>query len=145
MYEAAASNSKQLRQEEMRDLMVEEAAAGHGVPHQYMQAATFPVGQGLPQAQMNTGQAFHQQWAAQAAGSVAQQQAQNMAAQFGVQQAAAMHAAQLPQPQLPQPSVYGGVGSSRAKAIIKYRALYPCHRNKSWQAKWYSVGMVDKA
>ena len=27
MYEAAASNSKQLRQEEMRDLMVEEAAA----------------------------------------------------------------------------------------------------------------------
>ena len=76
MYEAAASSSKQVRQEEMRESMVDEAAALHGMPHQYMQAATYPMGQGLPQEQLNTAQAFHQAWAAQASGSMASQQAQ---------------------------------------------------------------------
>ena len=51
MYEAAASSSKQVRQEQMREAMVDEAAAIHGVPHQYMQAVTYPTGQGLPQEQ----------------------------------------------------------------------------------------------
>ena len=54
MYEAAASSSKQLREEHMREAMVDEAAAVNGVPHQYMQAATYPLGQGLAQEQMNT-------------------------------------------------------------------------------------------
>ncbi len=110
MHEAASSNSNQLRSEEMRDLMVDEAAAGDGVPQQFMQAFTFPQGQGLSQAQMGTAQAFHQQWAAQASGSMARQQAQTMATQLGAQHAAMMHAAQLPQPPVPQPSMYGGVG-----------------------------------
>ena len=109
MYEAAASSSKQIRQEEMREAMVDEAAAVHGMPHQYVQAATFPLGQGLAQEQMNTAQAFHQQWAAQASGTMAQQQAQMLQAQFGAEQAANMHAAQIGQAPLPQPSMYGGV------------------------------------
>ena len=73
MYEAAASSSKQLREEHMREAMVDEAAAVNGVPHQYMQAATYPLGQGLAQEQMNTAQAYHQAWAAQASGSMAQE------------------------------------------------------------------------
>ena len=36
MYEAAAASSKQLRQEHMREAMVDEAAAIHGIPHQYI-------------------------------------------------------------------------------------------------------------
>ena len=47
MYEGAANSTKQIRQEEMRDAMVDEAAAMHGIPHEYMRAATFPQGQGL--------------------------------------------------------------------------------------------------
>ena len=104
MYEAAASNSKQLRQEEMREMMVNEAAAAQGMPHRYMSAATFPMGQGLPQEQQNTAAALHQAWAAQAAGSMAQQQAQNLVAQFGAQQAANMHAAQFGPVPPPQPA-----------------------------------------
>ena len=42
MYEAAASSSKQIRQDQMREAMVDEAAAVHGMPHQYVQAATYP-------------------------------------------------------------------------------------------------------
>ena len=42
MYEAAANSTKQIRQEEMREAMVDEAAAIHGMPRQYLQAATFP-------------------------------------------------------------------------------------------------------
>merc|ERR1712023_223235 len=110
MYEAAASSSKQLRQEQMREAMVDEAAAVNGIPHQYMQAATYPLGQGLAQEQMNTAQAYHQDCAAQASGSMASQQAQMLQAQFGAQQAADMHAAQIGQAPLPQPSMYGGVG-----------------------------------
>ena len=106
MYEAAASSSKQVRQEEMREAMVDEAAAMHGVPHQFMQAATFPVGQGLPREQLGTAQAFHQAWAAHASGSMASQQAQVLNAQLGAQQAANMHAAQFGPAPLPQPSMY---------------------------------------
>ena len=76
MYEAAANSTKQIRQEEMREAMVDEAAAIHGMPHQYLTAATFPQGQGLPQEQLGTADAFHQAWAAQASGSMASQQAQ---------------------------------------------------------------------
>ena len=42
MYEGAASSSKQVRQEEMREAMVDEAAAIHGMPRPYVAAATFP-------------------------------------------------------------------------------------------------------
>lgn len=76
MYESAASSSKQVRQEEMREAMVDEAAAIHGMPHQYMTAATFPQGQGVPQEPLNTAQAYHQAWTAQASGALVQQQAQ---------------------------------------------------------------------
>ena len=109
MYEAAASSSKQVRQESMREAMADEAAAIQGVPRQFLQAATYPTGQGLPQEQLNTAQAFHQAWAAQASGTMASQQAQTIQAQLDVQQAANMHAAQFGPAPLPQPSMYGGV------------------------------------
>ena len=66
----------------MREAMVDEAAAMHGMPRQYLGAATFPQGQGLAQEQQGTAEAFHQAWAAQGAGSMAQQQAQNLAVQL---------------------------------------------------------------
>ncbi len=83
MHEAAAAGCKQLRQDEMREAMVNGASALNGVEHQARNAWTYPFGQGLAQEHLNTAPACHRQWAEQAAGSMAQQQAQTMAAQLG--------------------------------------------------------------
>ena len=69
MYEQAASSSKQVRQEEMRDAMVDEAAAMHAVPRPAMAAATFPMPQGLPQEQQNQAAAHHATASLDVAGS----------------------------------------------------------------------------
>ena len=66
MYEGAAYASKMLRSEQMNDVLIAEAAAQNGIPHDVVHEFVQQQDGGLPQAQQNTGSMWQRMFGQQA-------------------------------------------------------------------------------
>ena len=93
MYEGAAYASKMLRSEQMNEVMVAEAAAQNGIPHNVVHEFVQQQDGQLPQAQQNTGSMWQRMFGQQAEQRLQDQQFERMQQQAGIDQAAAIHAA----------------------------------------------------
>ena len=92
MYESAAYAGQMMRSEQMKDVLVAEAAARHGLPHDVLQEFVRQEG-GLPLELQDTGARAQAFFAQEATREAQGQQLERMRQQQGIDQAAAIHAA----------------------------------------------------
>ena len=97
MYESAASAGQMMRSEQMRGVLVAEAAARHGLPHDVIQEFVRQEG-GLPQELQGSGARAQAFFAQEATREAQGQQLERMRQQQGIDQAAAIHAAAVGTP-----------------------------------------------
>ena len=93
MYEGAAYASKMMRREQMNEVLIAEAAAQNGIPHDVVHEFVQQQDGALPQAQQNTGSLWQRMFGQQAEQNLQGQQFQRMQQQAGIDQAAAIHSA----------------------------------------------------
>ena len=110
MYENAAYAGQMMRSEQMKDVLVSEAAAQHGLPHQVIQEFVRQEG-GLPQELQGTGAQAQAFFADDATRQLQGQQIERMRQQQGIDQAAAIHAAAVGTPHQPPDSIAGPDGA----------------------------------
>ena len=101
MYEGAAYASKMIRSEQMNDVLIAEAAAQNGIPHNVVHEFVQQQDGRLPAAQRDTGSMWQRMFGNNAEERLQAQQFERMQQQAGIEQAASIHAAAIAQPHQP--------------------------------------------
>ena len=106
MHENAAYAGNMMRSEQMKDVLVSEAAARHGLPHQVIQEFVRQEGS-LPLSLQGTGARAQAFFAEDATRQLQGQQIERARQQQGIDQAAAIHGAAVGRPHQPLTGLQG--------------------------------------